>query len=70
MKYPQIQVRAILRAAKVETAQPPYDTIHIKILYPGRMSGSHLERDMGVVAVDSEQAPFPVVIFFGGFNCA
>jgi alpha-beta hydrolase superfamily lysophospholipase len=33
------------------------------------MSGSHLEKDMGIVPVDPTHAPFPVVIFFNGFNC-
>lgn len=62
-------VRAFFRAAKVESAQPPYDTIHLKVLYPARISGSELERDQGIVPANPEQAPFPVVIFFNGFNC-
>ncbi len=62
-------VRAFFQAAKVESAQPPYDTIHLKILYPAQMSGSDLEKDMGIVPADSQQAPFPIVIFFNGFNC-
>jgi hypothetical protein len=61
-------VRAFYRAAKVP-ADPPYDTIHLKIFYPARMSGSELERDMGIVPANPELAPFPVVIFFGGVNC-
>jgi pimeloyl-ACP methyl ester carboxylesterase len=63
-------VRAFWRAANVENAQPPYDTIHLKVYYPAQMSGSELERDQGVVPADSEQAPFPVVIFFSGVNCS
>ncbi len=62
-------VRAFFQATKVETAQPPYDTINLKILYPARMSGSHVEQDMGIVSADVQQAPFPVVIFFSGVNC-
>ena len=62
-------VRAFYEAAKVEGAQAPYDTLHLKVFYPAQMSGSHLEKDMGVVPVDPTQAPFPVVIFFNGFNC-
>lgn len=62
-------VRAFFRAAKVETAQPPYDTIHLKVLYPARMSRSETERNMGIVPADPDQAPFPVVIFFSGVNC-
>jgi len=63
-------IRAFFRAVKVDSAQPPYDTIQLKVIYPARMSGSELERDLGIVPADSEQAPFPVVIFFGGANCS
>ncbi len=63
-------VRAFWRAAKVESAQPPYDTIHLKVYYPAKMSGSHAERDLGIVPADAERAPFPAVIFFSGVNCS
>ncbi|MGK7878266.1 MAG: alpha/beta hydrolase family protein [Xenococcaceae cyanobacterium] len=62
-------VRALWRAAKVESAQPPYDTIHLKIFYRAQMSGSDRERELGIVPADPQQAPFPVVIFFNGVNC-
>jgi dienelactone hydrolase len=62
-------VRALFEAARVESAEPPYDTIHLKVFYPAKMSGSAFEQDMGVVPADPDQAPFPVVIFFSGFNC-
>jgi len=62
-------VRAFYDAAKVGSAQAPYDTLHLKIFYPAQLSGSQLEKDMGIVPVDSAQAPHPVVIFFSGFNC-
>jgi predicted dienelactone hydrolase len=62
-------IRAFFRAVKVDSAQPPYDTIHLKVTYPAQISGSELEQDMGIVPADSEQAPFPVVIFFSGINC-
>lgn len=62
-------VRALFRAAKVESAQPPYDTIHLRVLYPAQMSGSEIERNQGVVPADSSHAPFPIVIFFNGVNC-
>lgn len=62
-------VRALFRAVKVETAQPPYDTIHLKVTYPAKLSGSELEQNMGIVPANSELAPFPVVIFLGGVNC-
>jgi hypothetical protein len=68
-KYGDMTVRAFFQAAKVDNAQSPYDTILLKILYPAKMSGSHLEKDMGIVAADPQMAPFPVVIFFNGVNC-
>jgi hypothetical protein len=70
-------IRAFYRAIKCDCevtpkeyrAQPPYDTIHLKVTYPAQMSGSDLERAQGIIPADSEQAPFPVVIFFNGVNC-
>lgn len=65
---PKNLVRGLYRAVKVKTAQPPYDTVHLKVIYPAQMSGSPLEKDMEIVPADPAQAPFPVVIFFGGIN--
>lgn len=44
-----IIVRAFWRAVKVETAVPPYDTLHLKVFYPAQTSDSQLERDQGIV---------------------
>jgi len=63
-------VRAFFRAVNVEAAQPPYDTLHLKILYPARMSGSQLEQDMGIVPADPALAPFPVMISLAGSTAA
>ncbi|MFH7026352.1 MAG: alpha/beta hydrolase family protein [Heteroscytonema crispum UTEX LB 1556] len=62
-------IRAFFRAVKCDRAQPPYDTIHLKVIYPAQMSNSELEQDQGIVPADSEKAPFGVVIFFNGVNC-
>ena len=62
-------VRACFRAVKVEGTQPPYDTIHLKVFYPAQQSANEQERYQGVFPVNPQQAPFPVVIFFGGVNC-
>lgn len=61
--------RAFFRAAKVSSAKPPYDTIHLKVLYPAVISNEQ-QGNFGVVPADSKQAPFPIVIFFNGFNCS
>ncbi|MFB2892051.1 alpha/beta hydrolase family protein [Aerosakkonemataceae cyanobacterium BLCC-F50] len=62
-------VRAFFRSTKVKTATSPYDTIHLKVFYPAQISGSDLEKTQVIIPADSEKAPFPVVIFFGGVNC-
>ena len=63
-------IRAFFRAAKVSSAKPPYDTIHLKVLYPAQMSSSERQGNFGVIPAESTQAPFPVLIFFNGFNCS
>lgn len=62
-------VRAFFRSTKVKNATSPYDTIHLKVFYPAQMSGSELEKTQGIIPADTEKAPFPIVIFFGGVNC-
>lgn len=61
-------VRAFFEAAKVEGAQSPYDTIHLKILYPAQIP-DQLEKSTQIEPANPENAPFPVVILFNGFNC-
>lgn len=65
-----MNIRAFFQAIKVESAQPPYDTLHLKTFYPAQTSESETERAQGIVPADSKQAPFPVVIFFNGINCS
>lgn len=62
--YPS--VHAFFQATKVETAQAPYDTIHLKVYYPSQDSGEAV----GMIPPNAEKAPFPVVIWFNGFNCS
>lgn len=64
-----MKVRAFFRAATVEDATSPYNTIHLKVFYPARMVGSDREQNLGIVPADSQQSPFKVVIFFNGINC-
>ena len=61
-------VKSFWRATKVKNAQPPYDTIHFKVLYPGSTSNSQQSSSSDPAAHD--KAPFPVVIFFNGINCS
>ena len=62
-------VRAFFRAAKVESARSPYNTIQMKIFYPAQMSDGAQDRNLGTVPANSQEAPFPVAIFFNGINC-
>ena len=64
-----MNIRAFYRATKVENAQSPYDTIHLKVFYPSKISGSEQEQNQSIVPADPQHAPFPVVILFNGVNC-
>lgn len=60
-------VRSFWRAVKVEDAEPPYDTLHLKVLYPAKET----EKEQQIfLPANSEIAPFPVIIFFNGGNCS
>lgn len=63
-------VRALLRAVRVPGTSAPYDTLHVRIYYPGRLTGAEAETIHGVVALDPVAAPYPVVILLGGMSCA
>lgn len=63
-------VRTFFRAAKVEMAASPYDTLHLKVFYPAQQTGGSTEQSTGVLPADAEQAPFPIVLFFNGINCS
>ena len=62
-------VKAFFRAAKVETAPAPYDTIHLKVFYPAKMQSGEPDPNRDILPADSKKAPFPVVIFFSGWKC-
>jgi dienelactone hydrolase len=65
----ETSVRALFTATTVAEAQPPYNTLHLKVFYPAQLTGSAKEQDLGIVPPDVTQTPFPVVIFFSGVNC-
>ncbi|HEY9814806.1 MAG TPA: hypothetical protein V6D20_03230 [Candidatus Obscuribacterales bacterium] len=62
-------IRAMFRAAAVQGVSAPYDTLHLKVFYPGQISKDNQTQNFGVVSADVSQAPFPIVIFFNGINC-
>lgn len=62
-------IRAFFDAVKIEQAQPPLDTLHLKIFYPAQFNESQQVQNLGIIPADVTQAPFPVVIFFNGVNC-
>lgn len=60
-------VQAFWKATKVENAQPPYDTIQIKVFYPALTPDN--QQAFSDYPANRAEAPFPVVIFFSGVNC-
>ncbi len=50
-------VRAMFRAAVVDGAPPPYNTLHLKVFYPAQLSGGDRETNLGVVPAAAEKAP-------------
>ena len=64
-----IAIKALWRAAKVEKAQAPYDTIHIKILYPAKVDRTRTKTNLNPDPIEPQNAPFPVVILLNGWNC-
>jgi dienelactone hydrolase len=61
-------VRALYSAIEIPGAVPPYDRASLKIYYPAKYTDSAEERNSGLVAVDSQLAPFPVLIMLPGIN--
>lgn len=60
-------IRALQKAIAVPDARSPYDRIHLKIFYPA--DNSQAENPFASTPANQDLAPFPVVIFFNGFNC-
>ena len=61
-------VSSFWQAIAVPEAEPPYNTIHLKIFYPSDRSSSPNPFLPALSA--SNLAPLPIVIFFNGFNCS
>lgn len=64
-----MSVRALFRAATVESAVAPYNTLHLKVFYPVQPSGGSPGQIPGMVPPDAGRAPFPIVLLFNGINC-
>lgn len=61
-------IRSLYTAAKAEGAQPPFDTLHLKVFYPAAPMGSDAERMTGLLPADLSRGRMPVLIFFNGIN--
>jgi dienelactone hydrolase len=61
-------VRALHRAVRVPGGRAPHDTLHARVYYPGRLTGSAVERELGAVEADADAGPFPVVVFLPALN--
>ena len=61
-------VRTFWKAIAVPDARSPYDRIHLKIFYPA--DNSQGKNPFFSTPASQDLAPFPVIIFFNGFNCS
>jgi dienelactone hydrolase len=61
-------VRAIFTAATAPGAPAPFATIHAKVHYPARATGSDDERLTGMIPPHPDGQPYPVVLVLGGVN--
>ena len=68
MNINQTIVKSFWKAIEVKDAQSPYNTIHLKVFYPGEASDP--QNPFSTVPAARDLAPLPVVIFFNGFNCS
>lgn len=63
-------IRSLWRAISIKENQSPYNKMHLKVLYPGKLTQSDREKNTGKIEFDRSLAPLPVVILFGGVNCS
>jgi dienelactone hydrolase len=62
-------IRAFFDTAKITHFPTVSDIFYLKVFYPGVTLGSEREKTTLVVPAAEQKAPFPVVIFFNGYNC-
>lgn len=60
--------RAVYRACELRDAAAPYNSVTLKIYYPAMPDDGDEQRNTGVVPVDADGAPYPVVVFMPGIN--
>ena len=60
--------RAVYRACSVPGQSAPYDRLSLKIYYPALPDDGDEQRNAGVVPVDPDGAPYPVIIVLPGIN--
>ena len=64
----QPPVRSAHLAVRVEGAEPPEDTAHVRLFYPAAPTGSDEERLTGELPPDRRGAPLPVVVVVPAVN--
>jgi pimeloyl-ACP methyl ester carboxylesterase len=62
-------LRAVHWAAHVDGEPAPWDTVALRIYFPGAPPGPDLDPVMGVLGPDRSHGPLPVVVMVPGFNC-
>lgn len=65
---PDTIVRALFTSVRVPGLAAPYDTVHAKVHYPARPTGSDTERLTGQIPPDAERQPYPIVLLCNGIN--
>lgn len=61
-------IRALFRPVKVTAADPPLDTLQMKVFYRAVFGDTPEERNSGVIPADPGGAPYPIVLFLPGIN--
>ena len=59
-------MQTLVRAARVDGAEAPYDTLHLTLTYPA--IDAHPIDKVGTLGPDRDLAPYPLVLWFPGMN--
>ena len=60
--------RANFRSCAIPGAAAPYDRASLKIFYPAIADDSAEQRNAGIMPVDEQGGPFPILIMMPGIN--
>jgi dienelactone hydrolase len=69
-RHNEFSIRAVYQAATIEHADPPHNTLQLKIYYPASEPAESFDPLPRGNSTNFPYSPFPVVIFFSGVNCS